>query len=156
MASLDTLANATIEPTKNIMSLASRVLPLMTAIAIAIPAAHAQTLAGAAAQKSPQADALLAYEGALIAGGLDAARPHMTPEKVKDLESMVKALGEDGFRRFLDRMRSGAQGEARRKQIFKVDVKGDYAVLEARDNPNAVTVQHLAKTGNGWKVSVKR
>ncbi len=69
---------------------------------------------------------------------------------------MVKNFGEDGFKQFLDKMRGGAQGEARRKQIEKVEVRGDHAVLEARDSPHAVTVQHLVKTKDGWKVGVRR
>lgn len=133
-----------------------RVFAILAAIAVFAPAGHTQTLTGAQARKSPQADAFLAYERALIAGGLDAARPYMTAEKVDDLQGMAKAFGDDGFKQFLDRMRSGAQGEARRKQIEKVEVKGDYAVLEARDGPNAVTVQHLARTADGWKVSIRR
>jgi len=131
-------------------------LAILACLLPALPASHAQTLTGAQAQKSPQADAFLAYEKALLAGGLDAARPYMTPEKVADLQSMVKAFGPEGFQQFLDKMKSGAQGEARRRQIEKVEVKGDYAVLEARDSPNAVTVQHLVRTPDGWKVGVRR
>lgn len=138
------------------MKLMIRVFAILVTIIAFAPASFAQTLTGAAARKSPQADAFLAYEKALIAGGLDAARPTMTAAKVDDLQGMARAFGEDGFKQFLDRMRSGAQGEARRKQIEKVTVTGDYAVLEARDGPNAVTVQHLAKTSDGWKVSVKQ
>ena len=126
------------------------------ALAAMAAAAHAQALSGAQAQKSPQAEAFLAYEKALIAGGLEAAGAHMTPAKMDDLKGMAKMFGDDGFKQFLDRMRSGAQGEARRKQIFKVEVKGEHAVLEARDSPNAVTVQHLGKSKDGWKVDVKR
>ena len=132
------------------------VFAAFAAIALAVPASYAQTLTGAQAQKSPQAEAFLAYEQALIAKGMDGARPHMTPEKVEDLNSMVKNFGADGFKQFLDKMRAGAQGEARRKQVEKVEVKGDYAVLEARDSPNAVTVQHLVNTKDGWKVGVRR
>ena len=133
-----------------------RVFAVLALIALAVPASHAQTITGAQAQKSPQADAFLAYETALIAGGLNTARQYMTPEKLEELNSMVKNWGEEGFQQFLGRMRSGAQGEARRKQIEKVDVKGDYALLEARDSPNVVTVQHLARTRDGWKVDVRR
>ncbi|MBE2260463.1 MAG: hypothetical protein H6942_03710 [Candidatus Accumulibacter sp.] len=132
-----------------------RVFAILLAAVLLLPAAYAQTLTGAQAQKSPQADAFLAYEKALIAGGLDGARPYMTAAKVDDLQGMAKAFGDDGFKQFLDRMRSGAQGEARRKQIEKVEVKGDQAVLEARDGPHTLTVQYLAKTGDGWKVSVR-
>ena len=140
------------------MKLHIRVFSLLAAIALAVFSfsSHAETLTGVQAQKSAPANAFLDYEKALLAGGLDAARPYMTPEKVDDLNSMVKNWGEDGFKQFLDRMRSGAQGEARRKQIEKVEIKGDYAVLEARDSPNAITVQYFARTKDGWKVSVKR
>jgi hypothetical protein len=138
------------------MKVMIRLFALLAALALVVPGSHAQTLVGAQAQRSPQADAFLAYEKALLAGGLDAARPYMTPAKVDDLQGMAKAFGDDGFKQFLDRMRSGAQGEARRKQIEKVEVSGDYAVLEARDDPHTVTVQHLAKTADGWKVSVRR
>jgi hypothetical protein len=132
------------------------VFAALMALALSPPASHAQTLTGAQAQKSPQAEAFLAYEKGLIAGGMDGARPYMTPEKAQDLQSMVKAFGEEGFKQFRDKMRAGAQGEARRKQIEKVEVKGDYAVLEARDSPNVVTEQHLVKTKDGWKVGVRR
>ena len=105
------------------------VFAALATIALAMPASHAQTLTGAQAQKSPQAEVFLAYEKALIAQGMDGARPYMTPEKLEDLKIMVKHFGEEGFKQFQDKMRSGAQGEARRKQIEKVEVKGDYAVL---------------------------
>lgn len=61
------------------MKLTIRMFAVLAAIALAVPASHAQTLTGAQAQKSPQAEAFLAYEKALIAGGLDAAAPYMTP-----------------------------------------------------------------------------
>lgn len=80
----------------------------------------------------------------------------MTAAKLDNLKGMAKMFGDDGFKQFLDRMRKGAQGDARREQIFKVEVQGDHAMLEARDSPNAVTVQHLDKTQDGWKVGVKR
>ncbi len=138
------------------MKQTSRFLALLCLMVLLVPMGYAQTLLGAKAQKSPQADAFLAYENALIARGLEAARPYMTADKVDDLQGMAKTFGEDGFNQFLERMRSGAQGEARRKQIEKVEVKGDSAVLEARDSPQAVTVQYLQKTSAGWKVSVRR
>lgn len=138
------------------MRLLIRVLAVLAAIALASPSSHAQTLTGAQAQKSPQADAFLAYEKALLAGGLDAAQPYMTAAKFEELNGMLKTWGEDGFKQFLDRMRGGAKGEARRKQIEKVELTGSYAVLEARDSPQVVTVQHLTKTKDGWKVDVRR
>jgi len=122
---------------------------------VAATAAEAQTLTGEAARKSPQADAFLAYEHALIEGGLEAAIPYMTPAKLADLKGMAEMFGEDGFNQFLDRMRGGAQGEARRRQIMSVAIDGGHAVLEARDDPNTVTEQHLDRTKEGWKVSVR-
>ncbi len=133
-----------------------RIFAIVSLLGCVAPWAQAQTLKAAQAQKSVQAEAFLAYEAALLAGGLEAARPHMTPAKVADLQSLVQAFGDEGFKQFLERMRSGAQGQARRKQIEKVEVAGDHAVLEARDGPHAVTVQHLDKTRDGWKVGVKR
>ncbi len=118
-------------------------------------AAGAQTLKGEAARKSPQADAFLAYEHALIEGGLKAAIPYMTPEKLADLKGMAEMFGEEGFNEFLARMRGGAQGEARRKQIMSVAVDGDHALLEARDDPNTVTEQHLDWATDGWKVGLR-
>ena len=138
------------------MKLIIRVFAVLVLFALAGPASHAQSLTGAKAQKSAQADGLIAYENALMAGGLEAARPHMTPDKLDELNGMLKNFGEDGFKQFLERMRGGARDMARRKQIEKVEVKGDYAVLEARDSPAVVTVQHFAKTKDGWKVDVRR
>ena len=84
------------------------VFAVLAAIALAVPLSHAQTLTGAQAQKSPQAEVFLAYEKGLIAQGMDGARPHMTPEKLEDLKSMVKHFGEEGFKQFQDKMRGGA------------------------------------------------
>ena len=131
-------------------------LAMMAALVAVAPAGHAQTLTGSQAQKSPQAEAFLAYEKAMSAQGIEGARPHMTPEKLAEMQGMVKAFGEEGFKQYQTKMRGGAQGEARRKQIEKVEVKGDRAVLEARDSPNVVTEQHLLQTKDGWKVHVRR
>jgi hypothetical protein len=62
---------------------------------------------------------------------------------------MAEMLGEDGFNEFLDRMRGGAQGEARRKQIMSVVIDGDHAVLEVRNKANTVPEQHLDRTKGG-------
>jgi hypothetical protein len=140
------------------MKLTIRMFAVLAAIALAVPASHAQTLTGAQAQKSPQAEAFLAYEKALIAGGLDAAAPYMTPEKLDSMKGDVKQYGEDSYKQFLDQMRRGPQGEARRKLIAKVEVKGEHAELEVRDRPSdvAVSVVPLARTKDGWKVGVRR
>lgn len=133
-----------------------RMFAVLVVLVLTSPFGQAQTLTGAQAQKSPPADAFLAYEKALLAGGLDGARPYMTPAKFDELEGMRASFGEDGFRQFLDRMRGGAQGAARRKQIEKVELQGEHAMLEARDGPNVLTVQFLARTSDGWKVDIRR
>ncbi len=133
-----------------------RVLAVLIAVVVSVSVARAETLIGAQAQKSPPAEAFLAYEKALLAGGLDGARPYMTPAKFDELEGMRKSFGEDGFRQFLDRMRGGAQGAARRKQIDKAELQGEHAMLEARDGPTVLTFQFLARTSEGWKVDIRR
>jgi len=136
-----------------------RIIPVFTvlaAIALALPASHAQILTGAQAQKSPQAEVFLAYSKALIGQGIDAASAYMTPEKLAEMEDMLKQFGEEGFREFQAKMRNEPQGEARRKQIEKVEVKGDHAVLEARDGPGVVSVAFLVRTNDGWKIGVRR
>ena len=136
-----------------------RIIPVFTvlaAIALALPASHAQILTGAQAQKSPQAEVFLAYSKALIGQGIDAASAYMTPEKLAEMEDMLKQFGEEGFREFQAKMRNEPQGEARRKQIEKVEVKGDHAVLEARDGPSVVSVAFLVRTNDGWKIGVRR
>ena len=107
------------------MKLIIRVFAVLALFALSGPASYAQGLTGAKAQKSAQEYALLAYENALMAGGLEAARPHMTPDKFDELNGMLKNFGEDGFKQFLDRMRGGARDMARRKQIEMQELKGD-------------------------------
>ena len=95
---------------------------LASALSGGVPTvATAQTLAGAAAQKSPQADVFLLYENALIDGGLDAAAKHAAPSKVKENQEMLKAFGADGFRQMQAAKKAARLPEAqRRKQITKV------------------------------------
>ena len=69
---------------------------------------------------------------------------------------MLKQFGEAGFREFQGKMRSEPRGKARHKLIEKVVVNGDNAVLEARDGPNVLSVAHLVRTKDGWKVGVRR
>jgi hypothetical protein len=64
-----------------------------------------------------------------------------------DLPALRTAAGGPG--------RGVGQSDARRRQIEKVEVQGERAVLEARDGRNAVTVQHLARIDAGWKVSAR-
>ena len=114
-----------------------------------------QTLIGAQAQKSPQAEVFLACEKALLWEGINAAGAHMTPERLAGMQGMLKQFGGDGFKQMqTERRKSTPQGEARRKQIEKVVVDGDNAVLEARPHGEKYTeVMRLAKTKDGWKIA---
>ena len=134
-----------------------RVFAVLAAIALAVSASHAQTLTGAQAQKSPQADVILAFEKALNWQGIDAAGAYATPEKLAEMRVQIKQLGADSFKQMQAEMRKATpQGEARRKQIEKVVVDGDNAVLTLREGPNVATVARLAKTKDGWKVDIQR
>ena len=67
---------------------------------------------------------------------------------------MVTRYGEAGLQEFQTRQRqSTPQGDARRRQIERVVVTGDKAVLTARTGPNLVDEVRLAKTANGWKIA---
>jgi len=120
--------------------------------------ASAQTLTGAAAQKSPQADVLLAYEDALIDKGLEAAAKHAAPSKVKENQEMMKAFGPESFKQMQAARKAERLPEAqRRKQITKVEIKGDYAYLEAETGRKGVLdVAGFEKTAEGWKVAPVR
>lgn len=117
-----------------------------------------QTLTGAAAQKSAQADVFIAYENALIDGGLEAAARYMAPAKVKEFEEMVKVFGVEGFKQMQAAKRASRSAEAqRRKQIVKVEIAGDYAYLEAESMPKgSFDVAGFEKTASGWKVTPVR
>ena len=134
-------------------------LLLASAMSAGLPAAaQAETLTGAAAQKSPQADVFLLYENALIDGGLDAAAKHAAPSKVKENQEMLKAFGADGFKQMQAAKKAASLPEAqRRAQIKKVEVKGDYAYLEAESERKGVLdVAGFEKTADGWKVAPVR
>ena len=120
--------------------------------------AATQTLKGAAAQKSAQADAFIAYENALIDGGLEAAAKFAAPSKVQENQEMVKAFGIEGFKQMQAAKRAArVTPEARRKQIEKVEINGDYAYLEAKTAQKGVLdVAGFEKTAAGWKVAPVR
>ncbi len=61
----------------------------------------------------------------------------MTPERLADMQDVLKQLGPDSFNDFQAKMRASApQGEARRKQIETLVLEGDTAVLPALSGPN--------------------
>lgn len=119
--------------------------------------AKPQTLTGAQAPKSPQADVFLAYEKALLNDGIDAASVYMTPERLADMQEMLKQFGPESFKEFQAKMRSVTPlGEARRKQIEALVVDGDTAVLTARSGPNMLDEVRLVRTKDGWKIGKGR
>lgn len=94
---------------------------------------------------------------ALLWQGIDAAGAYMTPERLADMKAQIKQFGAEGFKQMqIEKRKSTLQGEARRKQIEKVEVKDNHAVLEARNGPNDVDLAPLTKTKDGWKVDIRR
>lgn len=120
--------------------------------------AQAQTLTGAAAQKSPQADVFIAYEEALLDGGLEAADKYMSPAKRDEVKEMIKAYGMHGFKQMqAEKRRTRVPPEERRKRIQKVEVSGDYAYLEAAtERKGVLDAAAFLKTADGWKVTPVR
>lgn len=113
-----------------------------------------RTLKDAEAQRSPQADAFVAFEQAIIEQGLDAAGAYMTPEKLAEMRARMKRLGEASFKEFQVRQRaSKPRGEARRKQIWRVDIDGDHAEVGARTGPDTEDSAVLIKIRDAWKVA---
>ena len=95
----------------------------------------------------------LTFEQALFIEGLDAAGAYMTTEKLAEMRARVKRLGESSFREFQAERRSRTpQGEARRRQIERLDVDGDYAQLRLRSAPDSLDISRLHRTGDGWRI----
>lgn len=113
-----------------------------------------QTLSGAQAQKSPQAEVFLAYEKAFFSQGTDAASAYMTPERLDVLRDYIKQRGVEAVKKELEATgKVVPQGEARRKQIESVVVDGDNAVLKVRSKPTWVQEFRLVKIKDGWKIA---
>ena len=111
-------------------------------------------ITGAEAQRSSQAEVFIAFEKALVEQGLDAAGAYMTPERLADMRARIKRGGEASFRDFLEQWRaSKPTGEARRKQIWRVDVDGDYAEVGAQTGLNTEDTAVLVNIKGGWKIA---
>jgi hypothetical protein len=122
--------------------------------ALSLNAAAMETLTGAKAQKSPQAEVFLAYEKAMLSDGIEAAGAHMTAERLANMRAQFQQFGAEGFKQMqAERRKSTPQGEARRKQIEKVVVDGNKAVLTVRTSPNYVEEAPLERTKDGWKIA---
>lgn len=108
----------------------------------------------AAARTTPQADVFVAFEQALIEHGIDAAGPFMTAERLAAMRATMARLGEASFREFQEKRRATRPlGEARRQQIERVDVDGDFAEIGARIGPDSLDTALLIKTKDGWKIA---
>lgn len=87
-------------------------------------------LTGAAAQTSPQAEAFLAGEEAMLAGDFDAAARYMESGRIDAMRRFKEQAAPGEFEAMLDQQRQRTpQGDERRKQISQVVVEGDEAVL---------------------------
>ena len=120
--------------------------------------ASAQTLTGAAAQKSAQADVFIAYENALIDGGLAAADKYITQAKRDEFKQLIDGFGMDGFKQMqAEKRRTRVAPAERRKSIQKVEISGDYAYLEAAtERKGVLDIAGFQKTADGWKVAPVR
>ena len=114
-----------------------------------------QTLVGATALFSPQAEVMLQFEKAMIEVSIEAAGAYTTPGKLENLRLMMKDMGEAGYKKFQAEMKNLPRGDVRRAQIEKIVVNGARAVLTARSGPNEVDEIPLLLTPSGWKVSLR-
>ncbi len=113
-----------------------------------------RTITGMAAQDSPQAAVFVAFEQALVDHGLDAAGAYLTTAKLADLRGRVERFGEASFTAFRKAQRARtAPGEARRRQIERVNVDGDHAEVVARSGPDSVHTALLIKITGEWKIA---
>jgi len=113
-----------------------------------------RTIIGAEARNSPQARVFVAFEQALGEKGLDAAGVYLTPEKLAEMRATIKRVGAATFQEFQERRRASTpQGEARRKQVERVDIDGDYARLRAGTGLDNLHTALFVKTMDGWKIA---
>ena len=117
-----------------------------------------QTLTGTAAQKSPQADLFVAYEEAMLDGGIEAADKYMSQAQRTEVKELLEVFGADGFKQMQAEKRKTRIAPAElRKRIQKVEISGDSAYLEARtDRQGVLDVAAFIKTADGWKVTPVR
>lgn len=106
-------------------------------------------LTGKEALDSAPAQAVLAYESALRAGDLAALRRYATPGRVGEVEAYRARMGEKAFRTMVEQAIPDAA--VRRKQPWKVFVRGDRATVIIHDNEGE-QIQPVVRGGDGWKV----
>lgn len=100
-----------------------------------VGAVQPQTLAGAEAQRTAQADALIGYENAVRKGSWKEAAKYLTPQSAAVLQGEVSTP--HGLAQFQTAGRYMkellANGDARRQQIQKVVVSGEDAAVIGTD-----------------------
>lgn len=112
-----------------------------------------RTLRGAPARHSQQAQVLIAFGKALVEGAVDAAGSYLSASKRAEMHARIARLGAAGFREFQAGWLVGMPlGEARRGQIERVDIDGDYAQVRARSEANTVHTALLVKIADEWRI----
>jgi len=105
------------------------------------------TLTGVDAQTSPQAEAFLAGEAAVLSGDLTEAARYMAPDRIAPIRQFKEQVSPEEFEAMLDQQRQGAPGiDERRQQITEVVVEGDEAALSTSTGESA----QLRKTEGRW------
>lgn len=109
-------------------------------------ATESVVLTGADAQTSPQAEAFLAGEAALLSGDLDAAARYMAPGRTERLRQFKEQSSPEEFEAMLDQQRQRLGDADRRQQIREVVVEGDEAVLSTTTGERV----QLQKSDGSW------
>lgn len=108
-----------------------------------------ERLTGAKARDSAPVKALLAWERAVRAGDLDAAKAYATPGQMARLEAYRAAVGAEAFRREVG---AGIPDQRQReRQIKEVLVRGDRASVVVQEK-GARSVSVLVRQDGAWKV----
>jgi hypothetical protein len=109
------------------------------------------TLTGRQAMDSPEGQAFLAFERAVRAGDLDAARQWATPAAADRLQSLIASGDEAGLRAWAEQM---MPPEAERRALpWKLYVRESTAVLviDGKDEGGDV-IQAFVRGPEGWLV----
>lgn len=106
-------------------------------------------LKGEEAQKSPQAEAVLAFERSMRAGDIQASRKYATARRNKEVDGIVAVMGKDFL---LNQARLYIPEDAvRRKQVVEVVERGDHAIV-IFVNDGAREPAPVVKIRNQWFV----
>lgn len=106
---------------------------------------------GEEALKSPQAQAVLAYEKALREGRLEDAAKSATPEKYRELEQVIQQMGKPTF---LEQVKQFIPETAvREKQIAEVIVRGKRAIVIIKEEGGRIAAPVIDTGGGVWKTN---